>query len=57
MNRVGYLLESEGLSLRLFSVILELEVCFTERLEASLEVDGGFELLTDGMVLAADAII
>lgn len=57
MNRVGYRLESEGLSLRLFSVILELEVCFTERLEASLEVDGGFELLTDGMVLAADAII
>lgn len=52
-----YLLESEGLSLRLFSIILGPGVCFTERLEASFEVVEGFELLIDGMVFAADAII
>jgi hypothetical protein len=52
----SYLLESEGLSLRLFSVIFGPVFCFTGRLEPSLDVDGE-ELLTDAMALAADAII
>lgn len=56
MSKASYLLESEGLSLRLFSVILGPVFCFTERLEPSLEVDGE-EALTGAMALAADAII
>lgn len=56
MSKAAYLLESEGLSLRLFSVILGPVFCFTERLEPSLEVDGE-EALTGAIALAADAII
>lgn len=56
-GRNAYLLESDGLSLRLFSVILGPGFCFIERLEPSLAVDWEAELLMGGKALAADAII